>query len=199
MKRLILLAIVFLITTFGASSQTFTVRLNDGNQLCCHVSDTTRREAEIIRIKVLGNTQPSHPSGDLSIPSSVNYKGFNYTVTSIGENAFAESDGFSFEAYYLHIVPCSSGPLCDLLCHNIRIALSPYAGCYDQNLAHMFSPSLFQILVKELFELIEGNRACASAIIEVCMNSTGDDQKFFVIGIFAVFYHIFIGVFSEIE
>jgi len=95
MKRLILLAIVFLITTFGASSQTFTVRLNDGNQLCCHVSDTTRREAEIIRIKVLGNTQPSHPSGDLSIPSSVNYKGFNYTVTSVGENAFAESDGLS--------------------------------------------------------------------------------------------------------
>ena len=95
MKRLILIAIAFLITIIEAASQTFTVRLNDGNQLCFHVTDTTSREAEIIRIKVLGNMQPSHPSGDLSIPSYVNYKGINYAVSSIGESTFAGADGLT--------------------------------------------------------------------------------------------------------
>ena len=95
MKRFILIAIAFLVASFEAYSQSFSARMGSGGQLSFHVTDTTRNEVEIVRIKVLGDLEPTLPSGDLMIPSSVNYKGTTYTVVSVGESAFADADGLT--------------------------------------------------------------------------------------------------------
>ena len=95
MKRFILIAIAFLIASLEAYSQSFSARIGNGGQLSFHVIDTTRNEVEIVRIKVLGDMQLTLPSGDLMIPSSVNFKGAIYTVVSIGESAFADADGLT--------------------------------------------------------------------------------------------------------
>lgn len=95
MKRFILIAIAFLVASLEAYSQSFSARMGNGGQLSFHVTDTTRNEVEIVRIKVLGDLQPSLPSGDLMIPSSVNCKGATYTVVSIGESAFADADALT--------------------------------------------------------------------------------------------------------
>ena len=93
MKRFILIAIAFLIASLGAYAQNFTVRLENGEQLCFHLLDTTREEVEIVRVKLLGDIQPSLPFGDLLIPSTVKYKNTVYTVIAIGESAFAGAEG----------------------------------------------------------------------------------------------------------
>lgn len=95
MKRFILIAIAFLSVSLAARSQSFTARLSNGDQLCFQITDTTHRKVEVIRIKALGNTQPSLPAGDLAIPSTVKYKDITYYVMSIGEAAFAGAEGLT--------------------------------------------------------------------------------------------------------
>ena len=95
MKRLILIAIAFLIANLQAYSQSFSVRMSNSDRLCFQIADTTQRTVEIIRIKSLGNTQPPLPTGDLIIPSTVKYKDVVYTVASIGDSAFADAIGLN--------------------------------------------------------------------------------------------------------
>ncbi len=95
MKRFILIAITFLTASLGAHAQKFTTRLDSGEQLCFQITDTTQKAVEIVRVKLLGNAQPTLPSGDLAIPSTVKYKNTVYTVVSIGESAFAGAEGLN--------------------------------------------------------------------------------------------------------
>ena len=93
MKRFILIAIASLVGSLGAHAQSFTARLEGGEQLCFQIVDTTQKAVEIVRVKLMGNAKPSLPSGDLLIPSSVRYKNSVYPVVSIGESAFAGANG----------------------------------------------------------------------------------------------------------
>ena len=93
MKRIILVAIAFLMASLGGRAQRFTARLESGEQLCFQITDTTRKTVEIVRVKMLGNTKPALPSGNLTILSAVKYKNSDYSVVSIGESAFAGAEG----------------------------------------------------------------------------------------------------------
>ena len=92
MKRFILIAMAILMASLGARAQSFTARLDNGEQFCFHIADTTQNTVEIVRVKLLGSAQPPLPSGDLVIPSTVKFKNTVYSVISIGESAFAGAE-----------------------------------------------------------------------------------------------------------
>lgn len=135
MKRFILIAIAFLMASLGAFSQSFTVRLANGDQLCAQITDTTHRKVEIIRIKTLGSTKPALPTGDLAIPSTVKFKDLNYFVSSIGENAFADADGLTSVS-----IPSSVQ----------RIGTRAFSGC--SNLRSIVFPSCVPAIGEGAFE-----------------------------------------------
>ena len=92
MKHFILIAITFLFCSIGASSQSFTVRLNNGERLYFTVKDDSAKKVEIVRVKSMNGTTLPLPTGNLEIPSTVKYNETTYYVMSIGESAFAGAD-----------------------------------------------------------------------------------------------------------
>ena len=95
MKNLILIAMALLFTSLEVYSQDFAAHLKNGDKLYFHVTDTARRNVEIIRPNALNESQVSLPSGHLEIPSTVKYKDKVYYVMAIGNNAFADADGIT--------------------------------------------------------------------------------------------------------
>jgi hypothetical protein len=92
MKHLILIAITFLFSSLETFSQDFVTRLNNGDRLFFHITDTTKKKVEIVRVKALNGAKVSLPSGNLEIPSTVKYKDTTYYVMSIGLDAFAGAE-----------------------------------------------------------------------------------------------------------
>lgn len=135
MKRLVLIAIVFLFASLGAYSQSFSARLAGGDQLCFQITDTTHKKAEIVRVKALGNTQFSLPSGDLVIPSTVKYKETVYYVMSIGESAFSGAEELTSVS-----IPSSIQ----------RIGDKAFSGC--SNLKSVVFPSCKPTIGEDAFE-----------------------------------------------
>ena len=56
----------------------------------------------------------------------------------------------------------------------------------------------FQINTEKRFKLIVRDRVLSAAVVEVDVNRVGDDIQLFVVGVFAVFDHIRVCVFTEI-
>lgn len=135
MKRFILIAIAFLVASIEVNSQSFSVRLGSGDQLYFQVTDTTRRKVEVIRLKVLGNTQPSLPVGDLAIPSSVKYKDTVYYVSSIADMAFSDATGLTSVS-----IPSSVQ----------RIGDKAFSGC--SSLKNVVFPSCMPSIAMDAFE-----------------------------------------------